>query len=53
MGSTCSNASTTVGRTGEKRVVRIFELLAGDKVLALGSDALEVIGVVLEAVTGL
>ena len=41
----------STGHTGAKRVVRLFELFARDKVVTLGSDTFEVIGVVLEAVT--
>lgn len=37
-------------RTGAERVVGTLELLAGSEILALGSDTLEVVGVVLEAV---
>ena len=37
------------GLTGAKGVVRPLELLAGSVVLALGGNALEVVGVVLEA----
>ena len=43
---------TTRGRTGAQRVVCTLELLARCIVLALGSDALEVVRVVLEAVAG-
>lgn len=39
-------------RTGTERVVRPLELLAGGVVLAPGGDALEVVGVVLEAARG-
>ena len=39
-------------RTGAERVVRPLELLAGGVVLTPGSDALEVVGVVLEAARG-
>ena len=39
--------------TRAERVVSTLELLAGGEVLALGSDALEVVGVVLEAVSRL
>ena len=39
-------------RTGTKRVVRPLELLARGVVLTLGSNALEVVGVVLEAARG-
>lgn len=35
--------------TGAERVVSTLELLARGKILALGGDALEVVGVVLEA----
>ena len=38
--------------TRAKRVVRPLELLAGSVVLALGGNALEVVGVVLEAARG-
>ena len=38
--------------TRAERVVSTLELLAGGEVLALGSDALEVVGVVLEAARG-
>ena len=41
----------STGHTGAKRVVRLFELFARDKVVTLGSDTFEVIGVVLEAAT--
>lgn len=37
-------------RTGAQGVICTLELLARGEVLALGSNALEVIGVVLEAV---
>lgn len=37
-------------RTGAQRVVGLLELLAWSKVLALGSNTLEVVGVVLEAI---
>ena len=38
--------------TGAEGVVGALELLAGSVVLALGGDALEVVGVVLEAARG-
>jgi len=41
------------GLTGAERMVRPLELFTRSKVLALGSDALEVIRVVLEAVHGI
>ena len=37
------------GLTGAERVVGALELLAGGKVITLGSDAFEVVGIVLEA----
>lgn len=40
-------------RTGAERVVGTLELLARRKVLALGGDALEVVGVILEAAMNL
>lgn len=42
----------TEGLTGAERVVGPLELFTRGKVLALGSDALEVVRVVLEAVRG-
>lgn len=41
--------SENARRTGAERVVGSLELLAGGEVLALGGDALEVVGVILEA----
>lgn len=38
-----------LSRTGAERIVSLAKLLAGGKVFAFGSNALEVIGVVLVA----
>lgn len=38
---------------GAKRVVGTLELLAGRKIVTLGGDAFEVVGIVLEAMTRL
>lgn len=47
-----SDTKTRETLTGTKRVVGTLELFAGYELVALGSDALEVVAVVLPACSG-